>query len=347
MTVFDAPAFRDHEMVVFGHDRRTGLRGIIAVHNSSLGPAVGGCRMWPYASEEAALEDVLRLSRGMSYKSAMAGLPFGGGKSVIMGDAARQKTEGLLEAFGALVDRLGGRYVVAEDVGISSADVEVMARRTRHVTGLLTGAAASGDPSPHTARGVFVGMRAAVQHRLDRPSLEGLRVVVQGAGAVGSHLCRMIVGDGGRVAVADPDASRLDALAGELGCDILETGEVYHAEGDIFAPCALGGVLTDRTIPRLRVGIVAGAANNQLGEERHGDALWKREILYVPDYVVNAGGIINGAGELTGCYDAAQASRAVDAIGPRVLSILERARSEGRPPHRVADAMAESVLGRE
>jgi leucine dehydrogenase len=345
MMVFDAPDFRGHELVVFGHDRRAGLRGVIALHDTSRGPAVGGCRMWPYASEAAALADVLRLSRGMSYKSALAGLPFGGGKSVIIGDATREKTERLLEAFGAFVDRLGGRYVVAEDVGIGSADVEVMARRTKHVTGMLTGTAASGDPSPHTARGVFVGMRAAVQHRLDRPSLAGLRVVVQGAGAVGSHLCRMIVADGGRVTVADPDASRLDALAEEVGCDILRPGEIYDAEGDILAPCALGGVLNDETIPRLRVGIVTGAANNQLGEERHGDALWERDILYVPDYVVNAGGIINGAGELAGRYDAVKARRDVDAIGSRVLDLLEQARAEGRPPHRVADATAEAMLG--
>ena len=347
MTVFDARAFRHHEMVVFCHDPVTGLRGIIALHDTSRGPAVGGCRMWPYASDDAALEDVLRLSRGMSYKSVMAGLPFGGGKSVIMGDAKREKTEALLEAFGAFVERLGGRYIVAEDVGIGSVDVEIMGRRTRHVTGLLSGAAASGDPSPHTARGVFVGMRAAVAHRLGRPSLEGLRVVVQGAGAVGSHLCRMVAADGGQVAVADRDTARVEALVNEIDCDAFDAEEIYDADGDVFAPCALGGILNDRTIPRLRVGIVAGAANNQLAGERDGDALADRDILYVPDYVVNAGGIINGAGELAGQYDAVEAAQAVDEIGPRVLAILARALAEGQPPHRVADAMARAALGRD
>lgn len=347
MTVFDAPAFHQHELVVFCHDPDTGLRGIIAIHDTSRGPAVGGCRMWPYASEDAALEDVLRLSRGMSYKSALAGLPFGGGKSVIIGDPGQEKSEPLLEAFGGFVERLGGRYVVAEDVGIGSADVEVMARRTPHVAGLLTGNAASGDPSPHTARGVFVAMRAAVAHRLHRTSLAGLRVVVQGAGAVGSHLCRLVTADGGHVVVADPDHRRIEALVAELECASVEPEAVYDVEADVFAPCALGGILNDETIRRLRVGIVSGAANNQLREDRHGDALRERDILYVPDYVANAGGIINGAGELAGDYDPAHAAVAVDAIGPRVLAILERAASEGRSPHRVADAMARSALGRD
>ena len=272
----------DHELVVHDRDDDVGLRAIVAIHDTSRGPAVGGCRMWPYASEDEALRDVLRLSRAMSYKCALAGLPFGGGKSVIIGDPRRDKSDALLERFGRLVESFDGAYRVAEDVGIGSADVAVMGRATRYVAGIHRGEHASGDPSPFTVE------------------LFG--------------------------------AERVTAV------------EIYGAEADVFAPCALGGVIDDRTIDGLSARVVAGAANVQLAEPRHGDELHHRGILYAPDYVINAGGVINGSGEILGTYDAASARRDVLAIGPRLADLFDRAAAEAQAPGRVADEMAEAVL---
>lgn len=344
MSVFGASDYAGHELVVHASDPAVGLRAIIAIHDSSLGPAVGGCRMWPYESEEAALRDVLRLSRAMSYKCALAGLPFGGGKSVILGDPRADKSDSLLERFGGFVEMLGGAYRVGEDVGIGSADVEVMARATDHVAGVRQGEHASGDPSPFTARGVLVGMRVAVLHRLERRDLDGLRVAVQGVGAVGAELCRLLHEEGATLVVADRDPHRARIAAESWGAEVVSPEAIWESPVDVFAPCALGAVLDDRTVPRLRASVVAGAANDQLAEDRHGDELQRRRILYAPDYVINAGGVINGSGEILGEYDPAEAWRRIEEIGPRLEEILRRSDLECVAPNRVADAMAEKIL---
>jgi leucine dehydrogenase len=344
MTVFQSDAFDGYEQVVFCRDPEAGLSAILAIHDTTLGPAVGGCRMWPFASEAEALRDVLRLSRGMTYKSALAGLPFGGGKSVILGDPRRDKTEALLSAFGRCVDRLGGRYVVAEDVGIGVEDVEIIARQTRHVAGRDRGPDAGGDPSPLTAHGVFVGMRAAVKHRLGAATLRGLRVAVQGLGHVGERLCACLRRDGAQLVVADIDERAVRTAVERHGARAVDPAALCAQDVDVFAPCALGGVLNDATLPRLRAGIVAGAANNQLAEDRHGDELAARGVLYAPDYVINAGGIISVALEIEGARDPGHALEQVTRIHGRLLGIFGEAEARGVAPHRVADAMARARI---
>lgn len=342
MAVFDDPAFDAHEQVVFCDDPETGLRAIIAIHNTNRGPALGGCRMWNYANSDAALKDVLRLSRGMTYKSALANLPFGGGKSVIIGDPAHDKSPELLRALGRYVDSLGGRYTVAEDVGISVKDVEEMAKETRHVAGVPAGG--SGDPSPATAYGVFVGIKAAVKHKLggeaiQRDRLDGITVAVQGIGHVGFELTRQLVGAGADVVVADIHDDRVQRAVQELGVQPLES-DPLDADVDVLAPCALGGVINDGTLPRLRARIVAGAANNQLAEARHGLALRERGILYAPDYVINAGGIINISHEGPD-YDRARAFSHVALIHDTLLTIFQRADRGALATSDAADRLAE------
>jgi leucine dehydrogenase len=344
MNVFDAPDFAGHEQIVLCHDAATGLRAIIAIHDTALGPAAGGCRMWPYPDPEHALADALRLSRGMSYKAALADLPLGGGKAVILGDPRRDKTPALLRAFARHVHALGGRYKAAEDVGIGVEDVHVMREETPHVAGLTQGARGSGDPSPFTARGVFAGIRAAVAHRMGRQDLSGLRVAVQGVGNVGSHLCALLHAAGAKLFVADPHGPAVRSARDRFDAEPVEPADILAADVDVLAPCALGAVIDDESLVTLRAQIVAGAANNQLAEARHGDALAARDVLFAPDYVINAGGILNVAGELAGRYDAEEATRRIDAIGDRLTRILREADATGRPPHRVADAMAEARL---
>jgi leucine dehydrogenase len=345
VAVFDADGF-EHEQVVFLRDAETGLRAIVAIHDTSRGPAVGGCRMWPYADDAQALRDALRLSRGMSFKSAVAGLALGGGKAVLIGDPRRDKSPELLRAFARGVESLGGRFVAAEDVGISLSDVECMARTTRHVAGLSRERGASGDPSPLTALGVLAGLRAAVVHRLARGELAGLRVAVQGVGAVGAELCRLLAAEGARLVVADVDAAAARRAAAASGARLVAPQAVYDADVDVFAPCALGAVLDHRTIPRLRAGLVVGSANNQLASPDCGDALHARGVLYAPDFVVNAGGIVNIACELGGCYDPDEALERVAAIGPRLARLLAEADAKGEPPARVADRWAREALAR-
>jgi len=340
MTIFEAAEYAEHDEVVFCRDRTSGLRAIIAIHDRTLGPAAGGCRMWPYASEADAVRDVLRLSRGMSFKNAMAGLPLGGGKSVILGDPHRDKTPELLRAFGRAVDRLDGRYVAAEDVGIGVEDVALMAQETRHVAGRAGGDAASGDPSPFTAYGVFVGIRAAVAHRLGRPSLEGVRVAVQGLGNVGSTLCRFLHGAGARLVVADLDPIAVEAAVAQFGAQVATPEKILEQEADVVSPCALGAVFDDASIPKLTASVVAGAANNQLAEARHGAALRDRGVLYAPDYVINAGGIINVSGELAGCYDRGRSLARIECIEDRLGEIFHEAEERGASTNEVADGMA-------
>lgn len=342
MTVFEHPEFRGHEQVVFCHDPAVGLRAIVALHDTTLGPALGGLRVWPYRTEAEALADALRLSRGMTYKSALAGLALGGGKAVVIaGRAAR--TPALFERFGDFVERLGGRYVTAEDVGSSPADLEFVRRRTRHVAGIAEGGA--GDPSAATAWGVFHGLRAAAKHRLGRDDLKGLRVAVQGLGHVGGTLARHLAEAGCRLVVADLDAGRTRRAAVDYGARVVCVGDIHKVEADVFAPCALGAVLNDRTVPELGAPIVAGSANNQLAEDRHGEALRERGVLYAPDYAINAGGVVNISHEGPG-YDRAATFAHVARIYDTLLTIFGRADAEGLPPDVVADRLAEERLAR-
>jgi len=347
MEVFDMREFDGHELVLFGHDAPTGLRAVIAIHSTVLGPAAGGCRMWPYATTTEAVTDVLRLSRGMSYKNAMAGLPFGGGKAVLIGDSRTAKSPELFAAFGRMVDSLRGRYVTAEDVGTTTADMAHVARVTRYVSGLgRSPGEAGGDPSPKTALGVFLGIRAAVRFRLGRSDLEGLNVAVQGAGGVGYHLCGLLAAAGARLRVADVLPRAVERVCDEFGATPVAAVKVLEEETDVLAPCALGAILNTRSIARLRATVVAGAANNQLAQGQDGEALRAAGILYAPDYVINAGGIISVAREYYGGTEA-QVLADIDGIPARLTEIFERARRESRTTNEVADRMARERLGRE
>ncbi len=339
MKLFSSPAFDDHEEVAFFYDHASGLKAVIALHDTTLGPAIGGCRMWPYAGEEEALIDVLRLSRGMTYKAAMAELPYGGGKSVIIGDPRSDKSEALFRAFGRAIDTFGGRYFTGEDVGTGPEDMDIAGQETAYVLGRAHGG--SGDPSPVTARGVWLGIRTAVRHRLGRSDLNGIRVAIQGLGHVGCNLARLLAGDGARLIVADLDAARAERAVSEFGARRVGSDEVLRVEAEVLAPCALGGVINDETLPHLACAIVAGAANNQLREDRHGATLHERGILYAPDYVINAGGLINIAQELVpGGYERGRAMARVQTIAVTLEEVFQRAEREGRPTNEVADEIA-------
>ena len=347
MEVFDMREFDDHEGVVFGHDAATGLRAIIAVHSTALGPAAGGCRMWPYATSAEAVADVLRLSRGMSYKNALAGLPFGGGKAVIIGEPRQAKTPELLEAFGRFVDSLGGRYITAEDVGTTVTDMAQVRRATGFVAGLGAAAGqAGGDPGPKTALGVYLGIKAAVKFALGRADLEGLQVAVQGVGGVGYHLCELLAREGAQLAVADVRPAAVQRVCAEFRARAVPVGDILALDVDVLAPCALGAVLNALSIPQLRARIIAGAANNQLAQGQDGAALLAAGILFAPDYVINAGGIISVAHEYRCGATEAQVIADIHAIPARLTEIFERARRENRPTNAVADEMARERLGR-
>ncbi|HLL74887.1 MAG TPA: Glu/Leu/Phe/Val dehydrogenase [Pyrinomonadaceae bacterium] len=330
-----------HERVALCEDEGAGYRAVVAVHSTALGPALGGTRLWNYPSVEEAITDALRLSRGMTYKNALAGLPFGGGKSVVVADARTVDRERLFRAHGRFVETFNGIYVTAEDVGTTPADMELVARETCHVAGLSS---RSGDPSPHTAHGVFRAMQAAAKFRWGTDSLAGRAVAVQGCGNVGRNLARELRAAGARLFVSDVDEARARRAAQELGASVVAAGEIYDAAADVFAPCALGGVINDETIPRLHAEIVCGAANNQLLEARHGDALHARAILYAPDYAANAGGVINGCRELLG-WTAEQSAQKVHSLYDTLLDILRLARDENMPTHAAADRLAEARLG--
>ncbi|MHA1569644.1 MAG: Glu/Leu/Phe/Val dehydrogenase dimerization domain-containing protein [Alphaproteobacteria bacterium] len=337
MAVFAHPEFDDHEQVVFCDDESAGLRAIVAIHNTNLGPSLGGCRMWPYADEDEALTDVLRLSKGMTYKAAMAGLALGGGKAVIIGDARNGKTPELMRAFGRFINDLGGRYITAEDVGTSVQDMDTIRGETEFVAGLTGGA---GDPSPSTAHGVFIGIGASVRHRLGRDDVRGLKVAVQGLGHVGHGLCRYLSEAGAGLVVADIDRGAVDRAAGEFSAEIVAPDAIYDAEADVFAPCALGAAINDDTVPRLKAPIVAGAANNQLAEERHGKALMERGILYAPDYVINAGGLLDVARFPLG-MDIEAARAKLQQIAETLGEAFRRSDRDGLAVNLVADRMAE------
>jgi leucine dehydrogenase len=332
--VFCHPDFDDHEQLLFACDPKADLRAIIAVHSTVLGPAFGGCRMWPYRDDGEALTDVLRLSRGMTYKAAICDLPLGGGKAVIIGDPRRAKTPALLHAMGRVVDGLGGRYVIADDIGTNLDDLRTMRAATRHTAAATL---AAGQPLAVTAYGVLHAMRAAIEHALGRQELEGLRVAVQGLGNVGMPLCRYLAEAGAALIVTDLDEGRVAAATRAFGALPVEPDAIYRQPADVFAPCALGAVLNDRTIPLLRAGIVCGGANNQLAATRHAAALARREILFVPDYIANAGGVVDFHQERIGDDAPDAVLRAVARLHDITRDVLERAMRAGETPLQIAD----------
>lgn len=354
MTAFCAePDFDAHELVQLVHDRASGLTAIIAVHSSHLGPGAGGTRFWHYADPAGAMRDALRLSRGMSYKNAMAGLPMGGGKAVILANSDRTKTPEMLAAFGDAVDALGGRYVTAEDVGISEADMVAVAKRTAHVSGLPVEGegSAGGDPGPFTAYGIYLGIKAAVAHKLGKDSLAGVHVAVQGTGSVGGGVARLLARDGAKLTLADIDAVRAARLADELGGVAVGADAIMATPCDVFSPNALGAILDDRGIAALDCAIVAGGANNQLARPEHGGKLAARGILYAPDYVINAGGIISVATEYLArregrLGDVAEVNALVEKIPGRLEAIWHDSDSTGVSADVVADRMAQKLIGR-
>ncbi len=335
----ETEAFEGHERILLGEDEARGLRAIIAIHDTTLGPALGGTRIWPHESFEAGLTDALRLSRGMTMKAAVAGMPFGGGKAVIIADPATDKTPALLTAYAEMLAQLNGEYFTGEDVGLTLADADFLRALTPNVTGTTKGG--SGNPSPVTAHGVFLGIRAALAHRRGDDALGGLRIAVQGLGSVGRALCEELHIAGASLIVADLDEERIQSAVEALGAEAVETDSIAGVKADVFAPCALGGILGAETIPSLGAPIVAGAANNQLVHHEDARLLLDRGILYAPDYVINAGGLINVAAELapTG-YDHAAAMEEVAKIPHTLRGIFERSQKEGRPTNDIAQAMA-------
>ncbi len=338
MRVFELAGKMGHEQIVFCNDDTVGLKAIIAIHDTTLGPALGGCRFWNYASEEEALSDVLRLSRGMTYKAAVTGLNLGGGKAVIMGDPKKLKSEAFFRTFGRFVNGLGGRYITAEDVNINVDDMEFVSEETNYVTGIRSG---SGDPSPITALGVFSGIRAAVKHRLGKDSLSGIRIAIQGCGAVGQHLGELLHAEGAKLFVSDIDEAKVRRCVERFHAEAVAPERIHSLEVDVYAPCALGAVLNDKTIPELRTPIVAGGANNQLAQEDvHGAQLQKANILYAPDYVINAGGLINVYHELRG-YNETAARRQATGIFDRLLNVFAEAERAKIPTQLASDRVAE------
>jgi len=337
MQIFDTIASMGHEQVTLCHDPAAGYRGIIAIHSTVLGPALGGTRFWSYATDDEAIVDALRLARGMTYKNAVAGLNLGGGKSVIIGDNKTMSRELLFRAHGRFVESLGGRYITAEDVGTSTADMDYVHMETKNVSGL---AGRSGDPSPVTAHGVFRAIQASAKEKWGRDDVANRMVAVMGCGHVGYFLAKELHESGARLVVTDIDAERVKRAVNEFGARAVAPEEIYSAEADIFAPCALGAIINDKTIPQLNCEIVAGAANNQLLEERHGDMLEEKGILYAPDYVANAGGVINVYSELAG-WTSARAFRKADEIYETVLKVFAIAKEDRMPTYQAADRLAE------
>jgi len=343
MSVFEAVDFRDHETVAFFHDKPTGMNAIIALHSTALGPACGGTRMFPYASDDDALADVLRLSRGMSYKNAMADLPLGGGKAVIIGDPAKDKTEALLHAYAEAVNTLGGRYITAMDVGMTQKDMPKIASDTKYVAGFDQPGKSGGDSGPLTALGVFVGLKAAVKHRLGVDSTKDLRIAIQGLGKVGMALAEKLHKEGAKLIVADVNADATKRAADAFGATVVAPQQITIAHCEVLSPNALGATLNDETVPLLRAKVVAGGANNQLARDEHGAALKARGILYAPDYVINGGGVIRVAGQIFDWNDA-DIERRVLAIADRLANIFQRADREDVPPSLIADRMAEERM---
>jgi leucine dehydrogenase len=346
-TPWGLPDFDAHEAIHFITNDECGLRAIIAVHSTHLGPAAGGCRFWHYAKDEEALVDAMRLSRGMSYKNAMAGLPLGGGKAVILANEARTKTPDQLHAFGKAVEKLAGQYITAEDVGISVSDMIEVARSTKYVAGLPNSPGdVGGDPGPHTSLGVFLGIKAAVKWALGKDSLKGLHIALQGAGSVATGVALHACAEGASLSIADVDEEKAKKLAQRSGGKLVSPDEILGLEADVLSPCALGAILNEQTIDQLKVPIVAGGANNQLATPQDGERLHARNILYAPDYVINAGGIINVSTEYLGDGDTSVVRRRIEGIPVRLQQIWSEGAETGRDPAAVADAMAQRLIGR-
>lgn len=341
MGAMDLITMMGHEQVLYCHDKETQLKAIVAIHDTTLGPALGGCRFWNYRDENEALIDVLRLSRGMTYKASVAGLRLGGGKAVIIGNPSRLKSEKFFRAFGSFVNSLNGRYITAEDVNVRVEDINHIAKETRYVSGITSSVAGgSGDPSPVTALGVYCGIKAAVEYKHHQSSLRGLTVAIQGCGAVGRNLAELLYKDGVRLIVADINRASADYIAKEFGAKVVGVDEIHRVEADIYSPCALGGILNEKSIPELQAPIVAGAANNQLLDEfRDGVKLRERGILYAPDYVINAGGLINVAHELSG-YSEDLAKSDTRKIFQTTLKVFELADAKRIPTNQASDELA-------
>lgn len=341
--VFGNDAFMDHEQVVFCHDKETGLKAIIGIHSTTLGPALGGTRMWMYNNESEALRDVLRLSRGMSFKASISGLNLGGGKAVIIGDSRKHKTDEMMRAFGRFVDSLSGRYITAEDVGINTHDISMVAKETSHVTGIPVEMGGSGDPSPVTAYGVFMGMKASANYRWGSDNLEGKKVLVQGVGHVGETLVKHLTESGAKVMINDIHDDVLERISAAYGAEIVK-GDLFDLDMDIYAPCALGATVNDDMINRFKGEIIAGAANNQLADEvRHGLMLREKNIVYAPDFLINAGGLINVYSEIAK-YDRAESLRRTEEIYNTTLRIFNEADVHGISTHAAALKVAEERI---
>jgi len=345
MKIFSEIAKRGHEQIVLCHDAATNLRAVIAIHNTILGPALGGCRMWPFESEEEAIFDAMRLSRGMTYKNAAAGLNLGGGKAVIIGDPNKDKSEALFRAFGRFVQSLGGRYITAEDVGTSVEDMEQIKMETDFVAGLPQEFGGSGDPSPFTALGTFEGIRASVKYALKKDDLKGIRVAIQGVGHVGYYLCEMLHEAGAELIVTDIFEEKVDRVVSDFGAQAVSNDEIYAIDADVFAPCALGAIVNDETIKRMKFKIIAGGSNNQLLDEKvHGQKLKEKKILYAPDYLINAGGVTNVFFEVIKEYDSERVTKKVKNIYNILMEVYEIADQQNITTVAAAAKLAERRL---
>ncbi|MFN7251121.1 MAG: branched-chain amino acid dehydrogenase [Anaerobacillus sp.] len=343
MELFKYMEAYDYEQVVVCQDKQSGLKAIIAIHDTTLGPALGGTRMWTYNSEAEAFEDALRLAKGMTYKNAAAGLNLGGGKTVIIGDSRKDKNEEMFRAFGRYIQGLNGRYITAEDVGTTVADMDIIHEETDYVTGISPAFGSSGNPSPVTAYGVYVGMKAAAKEAFGSDSLEGLTIAVQGVGNVSYTLCKHLHEEGAKLIVTDINKESVARAVEDFGAKAVDINEIYSVECDIFSPCALGAIINDDTIPQLKAKVIAGAANNQLKETRHGDLISELGIVYAPDYVINAGGVINVADELYG-YNRERALKKVETIYDKIEAIFEISKRDRIPTYLAADRMAEERI---
>lgn len=343
MEIFKYMEKYDYEQLVFCQDRESGLKAMICIHDTTLGPALGGTRMWTYESEEAAIEDALRLGKGMTYKNAAAGLNLGGGKAVIIGDPRKDKNEAMFRAFGRFVQGLNGRYITAEDVGTTVADMDFIHEETDYVTGISPAFGSSGNPSPVTAYGVYRGMKAAAKEAFGTDSLEGKTISVQGVGSVAYTLCEYLNKEGANLIVTDINKEAVQRAALDFGAKAVDPSDIYSVDCDIYSPCALGATINDRTISQLKAKVIAGSANNQLKDERHGDRLHELGIVYAPDYVINAGGVINVADELYG-YNRDRAMKKVEMIYDNITKVIEISKRDGIPTYKAADRLAEERI---
>jgi len=343
MEIFKYLETYDYEQVVFCQDKESGLKAIIAIHDTTLGPALGGTRMWTYESEEAAIEDALRLAKGMTYKNAAAGLNLGGGKTVIIGDPRKDKNEAMFRAFGRYIQGLNGRYITAEDVGTTVADMDLIHEETDYVTGISPSFGSSGNPSPVTAFGVYRGMKAAAKEAFGTDSLEGKKVAIQGVGNVAYSLCEYLHEEGAQLIVTDINKEAVQRAVEAFGATAVDPDDIYGVECDIYAPCALGATINDKTIPQLKAKVIAGSANNQLKETRHGDLIHELGIVYAPDYVINSGGVINVADELYG-YNYDRAMKKVEGLYDNIAKVIEISKRDGIPTYVAADRLAEERI---